>query len=64
MCTGGGLEKDVLVALLSTLVNEWDKAIAVPAADSHEEGHRHGVLQCRNQVATLIGLKELAVQHD
>ena len=63
MCTDGGLERDILVAQLTTLVNEWDKIIAAPAADEHDDGHKHGMLTCRNHVARLIGLPQLEIEH-
>jgi hypothetical protein len=64
MCTDGGLERDILVAQLTTLVNEWDKLInAAPSPDPHEDGHRHGILLCRNHVARLIGVPPLLVEH-
>ena len=65
MCTAGeGLERDFLMAQLTTLVNEWDKVIrSSSSADDHEEGHRHGILSCRNHVARLIGLPQLEIEH-
>ncbi|MBN1321600.1 MAG: hypothetical protein JXA87_12260 [Thermoleophilia bacterium] len=65
MCTeGGGLERDILVAQLTALVNEWDKVIgSASSSDEHETGHRHGMLLCRNHVARLIGLAQLQVEH-
>jgi hypothetical protein len=49
---------------LTTLVNEWDKVLASPSSpDEHEEGHRHGMLLCRNHVARLIDLPQLETQH-
>lgn len=64
MCkAGGGLERDILVAQLTALVNEWDKVISSPAADEHEEGHKHGILLCRNHVARLIDMPQLEAAH-
>ena len=65
MCTAGdGLERDILVAQLTTLVSEWDKVIKSPSsAGEHEEGHKHGILLCRNHVARLIGLPQLEIEH-
>lgn len=64
MCTaGGGLERDILVAQLTTLVNEWDKLINSPATNEHEEGHTHGISLCRNHVARLIGMELIDLQH-
>ena len=65
MCTaGGGLERDILVAQLTALVSEWDKVIGSQSSgDEHEEGHRHGMLLCRNHVARLIDLPQLDIGH-
>lgn len=64
VCTDGGLERDILVAQLTTLVNEWDKLIdAPPSGDQHDEGHRHGIVLCRNHVARLLGLPPHVVEH-
>ena len=65
MCkAGGGLERDILVAQLTTLVNEWDKLIHVSSTDEHEEGHKHGIALCRNHVARLIDLELISLDRD
>jgi hypothetical protein len=47
-----------LLFRLAVLVGEWDRSIRNPATDRHEEEHRHVMLQCREQLARLIGVKE------
>jgi hypothetical protein len=64
MCTDGGLERDILLAQLTTLVTEWDKVIRSGSlADENDNGRKHGMLLCRNHVARLIGVPQLEVEH-
>ncbi|QEM67697.1 hypothetical protein FO488_05705 [Geobacter sp. FeAm09] len=64
MCkAGGGLERDILIAQLTTLVNEWDKIINSSDADESDHVMKHGIMMCRNHVAALIGQQLLEHHH-